>query len=545
MENNSPKCEQQGKELSKEQKFVDKKEEIIKKDKDEIKKQEEETYQVIKESNTKKNIKKEDEKKREKEDPNMMNISLSSDNPKENNINEEKEEDDSDDEKDEEMEEAETEESRIQVLQNEIQKFKETLTEKQTKENNKLMKMLTRSEKNFKFEYNSIKCLINYKFGDIIDNNEFIRYMKNGLSTLYSYDKNIKKSVFKFFKRIKKKIKDFIYIPMISDSPLNELKKQIYLGAISNQIEEIKKDDNLIKYIFYTESYFKEEPFDEISIDFERDKEFIKLFDEYNKTHKFQLNLDSIKDFIFSPTIKEAYLESCIEVFGKEANFVNIANIENALNDIYKYIVKNIKVANLPKLYYGITTYSKKIFISSSFKNNIKKSKDYKEKLTYLAGLIITILQEIMHCLTNYLPLYSNEYKALSNPFIRSFKKNLKIFDYVLGNKIFKEEDKLLYMIEDEIGSKLIIDPGYIFEKKLFKKKGKINYMIAEYFLKNDNLKKSLENFSLDFKTFKNKFKCNLYLKRINKETSITFRRAGGSVYGGCFFRPHENKFME
>ena len=30
MENNSPKCEQQGKELSKEQKFVDKKEEIIK-----------------------------------------------------------------------------------------------------------------------------------------------------------------------------------------------------------------------------------------------------------------------------------------------------------------------------------------------------------------------------------------------------------------------------------------------------------------------------------------------------------------------------------
>ena len=185
--------------------------------------------------------------------------------------------------------------------------------------------------------------------------------------------------------------------------------------------------------------------------------------------------------------MKEAYLETCKSVFG-DADFVNEKNIGSALDDIYENIIKkNMKLTKLEKGYYGVTIYSKKIFISNELTKNILESSFYETKVTYLGGLVKTILHEIIHCLTNLLPLLSTNYKELSNPFLRTFRKNVNTYDYVIGNKINENEnDSMIEFLNNKIKNyELIEDSGELFESKLFgnNKKNKMDYITSEYFL--------------------------------------------------------------
>ena len=93
---------------------------------------------------------------------------------------------------------------------------------------------------------------------------------------------------------------------MIKDSSLCEFKKHIYLGAVTSQLRE-DQYDIIKRYILYSEEYFNESDFEEISFIIKRGETFIKMFPEYGKEQTFQLNLENIKEFIFSRTIKEAY----------------------------------------------------------------------------------------------------------------------------------------------------------------------------------------------------------------------------------------------
>ena len=70
-----------------------------------------------------------------------------------------------------------------------------------------------------------------------------------------------------------------------------------------------------------------------------------------------------------------------------------------------------MKIVTLEKGYFGVTIYSKTIFISNAFIRNIKDLTLLETRVTYLAGLLRTILHEIMHCLTNYLPSFSRNYQ--------------------------------------------------------------------------------------------------------------------------------------
>ena len=82
-----------------------------------------------------------------------------------------------------------------------------------------------------------------------MDNHTFISFMKKGLSTLYSSDKEISKNVFDFFKNIQKEIKNFIFIPIINNNFLCEFKKHLYLGVLANHFKENDLND-LKKYAF-------------------------------------------------------------------------------------------------------------------------------------------------------------------------------------------------------------------------------------------------------------------------------------------------------
>jgi len=108
--------------------------------------------------------------------------------------------------------------------------------------------------------------------------------------------------------------------------------------------------------------------FEEIIFTIERSNLFIQSFHGYDKTYEFRLNLKNIKNYIFSEAVKEAYLKVCEEIFGREAKFVNKENIDDALNEIYEKIVKNMKVVKLEKYFYGVTIYSKKFLSQIIFK---------------------------------------------------------------------------------------------------------------------------------------------------------------------------------
>ena len=388
-----------------------------------------------------------------------------------------------------------------------------------------------------------------YKFGDKIDNKSFISYMEQGLSTLYSSDKEISDNIFKFFKDIKNVINNFIYIPMIKDSSLCEFKKHIYLGAVTSQLRE-DQYDIIKRYILYSEEYFNESDFEEISFIIKRGETFIKMFPEYGKEQTFQLNLENIKEYILSRTIKEAYLETCKNIFSKDADFVNEENIEKALNDIYEEIIKkNMKIVTLEKGYFGVTIYSKTIFISNAFIRNIKDLTLLETRVTYLAGLLRTILHEIMHCLTNYLPSLSTNYQGLCNPFIRTFKKNIKVYNYVIGKSIYEGAKNPFEILDNKIENyKLIEDSGKLFESKLFDSNdnGKLNYFISEYFLNLKNLNYPLKDFQLKIRLFQEKINNSRELESLRDKTSVTFKSFNKSFYfGNCLLDPKRPTFMK
>lgn len=427
---------------------------------------------------------------------------------------------------------------RINELIKSIENLKKNFSEMDISNIEEIQDYLTGVKTYDKFEFNSIKRAFNYKFGDSINNKDFIDKMRNGLFSLFSDEQGTIDRVKRFFCDIKNDIKDFLYIPMLEDNTLCEFKKHLYLGAISSQTDS--DDYNSIQeYIFYTKEYFNESDFKEIKVEISRDDNFIACFKEYQKEETVLLNLETIKKFMFSKTIKEAYLETCKEIFGENAPFVTIENIEKELNNIYETIIKKMKFSKFENGFYGVTIYSKKILISNSFYEEINKEKNDRRKLSLLSVLIMTILHEVMHCLSNTLPTNSKDYSELSNPFIRTFKKNIKVFDLVVGKSVYKEQKGVADILKENIEDyEYIWDSGHYFENKIFDDYNRafINYSDSEYFLNLQNLNFSLELFRQNYKSFNEKF-CEQKNKllNLNLNTEICFKRIKNNfIFGRC-----------
>ena len=428
-------------------------------------------------------------------------------------------------------------------LQKDIDTLKLLFSDEEKNEIIELQELLMGNNKSdIKFENYNIKRSFDYKFGNNIDNKAFISFIKEGLSTLYSDDDmdEINKEVFKFFTNIHNYIQDFLYIPMLKNNTLYEFKKYIYLAIISNQLK-IDDYDSFGNYIFYDESYFNESLFKEITLNIEREKLFLKNYPEYEKTYQFKLNFDIIKQYMFSPAVKEAYLETCKDIFGKDAKFVTKENIDKALDDIYENIIKkNIKFVKLERCFYGITLHNKKILITNSFQTNLDNCQNERIKVSLFAGLIMTILHEVSHCLTNCLPLYSEKYEKLSNPFIRSFKKNITTYNLVTGKTRYEyKKINVFDILREKIpGYELIKDSGNHFEKKLFKDIYTNNYLGSEYLLKIENLNQNLKEFNDNFKKFEGKVD-STDLNLLNNGTSVNCRgNRSLFYYGRCLLDP-------
>jgi len=434
-------------------------------------------------------------------------------------------------------------------IRKDVENYIKTLTHEDKNNIEKLQHYLTNYNKNYIFQENKMKSPFFYKFGDEIDNKKFISFMEQGLPTLYSNKEDIYKNVFEFFKDIEDEIKNFMYIPMLNNNTLCEFKRHLYLGALTSQMKE-EQYNKIINYIFYTDEYFNEKNFEPITFVLERRETFIHLFPEYSEKNTFELNLDNIHDYIFSKTILEAYYETCKDIFGKDATFVTKENIKIALNSIYDEIVKqNIRFVKLEKGYFGVTIYSKKILISNVFIKNIRELIHFETRVTFLGGLVRTILHEIMHCLTNCLPLL-NGFVGLSNPFIRTFKKNIKIYKYVHENKIFEgNDDSLEDILKKEIENyNFIEDSGRLFESKLFENDTdyRMNYFTSEYFLNINNLNQSPRDFKKNLKEFENKIIENRELKSLKDRTSFSFKSNNKPLYlGKCLLDPRKSNFID
>ena len=410
---------------------------------------------------------------------------------------------------------------RAEKLRIDIDNYIKTLSEEERKRIEGLQKYLTNYDNNYKFEENKIKMPLFHTFGENIDNKKFISYIEQEITNLYSSNKKISKNIFKFFQDIEKEIKNFICIPMLKENSLQEFKKHIYLKILTNQLEE-RDYKILIRYIFYDDEYFNESNFEEISFSITRNDLFIKKFPEYEKNYKFKLNLENIKEYMFSKTIKEAYLETCKDIFDKDASFVNKKNIDLVLNDIYEEIIKkNLKIVKLEKGHFGTSIYSKKIFISQSFIKNIKESEKQEKSITILAMLIRTILKEIMNCLTNYLPSFSKDEKGLSKNSVEILQNNIENYN-------------------------LISESGSNFERKLFDNESKMNFFNSEYFLNLKNLNQSLKNFKEKMKAFEAKIDESYEFKKLKDETTVIFRSYKNSAYfGKCLLDSKKQFFIE
>lgn len=124
---------------------------------------------------------------------------------------------------------------------------------------------------------------------------------------------------------------------------------------------------------------------------------------------------------------------------------MNDINIKEALSKKYEEIVKKWDFARLENDNFWVALYTKKIVISNFFYNKTEEEKFDKKKLSVLAGFIITILHKIVHCIVNYLPSYSQKYKDLCNPFIKTYKKNITVYDYIKTDTKYNE--KKIYWI--------------------------------------------------------------------------------------------------
>jgi hypothetical protein len=88
-------------------------------------------------------------------------------------------------------------------IRNDIEKYIKTLSNEEKNYIEGFQQYLTEYNPNFKFTKNKIKVSFSFKFGEPINNKIFISFIKNGLSTLYSSDKEIYYDVFNFFKILK------------------------------------------------------------------------------------------------------------------------------------------------------------------------------------------------------------------------------------------------------------------------------------------------------------------------------------------------------
>lgn len=187
-----------------------------------------------------------------------------------------------------------------------------------------------------------------------------------------------------------------------------------------------------------------------------------------------------------------------------------------------------------------MTIFTKKILISNEFYNKIKDTEYDGRKVSILAGLIITILHEIAYCLTNYLPSYSSDFSRLCNPFIGTFKKNVEIYDFIVGKSPFNGNDLFDFLKEKIENYKLIKDSRTLFEKKIFGTNYQNNYLNSEYFLRIENLQKSLKNFKAQYSKFIEEVN-NEGLDILNTKTFIVFKRVKDSFYfWKCIFDPEK-----
>ena len=93
-----------------------------------------------------------------------------------------------------------------------------------------------------------------------------------------------------------KKIKDFLYIPILKENTLCQLKKHLFLGVVCSQLDGKENGfdySQIFEYIFYTDSYFDESDFQEIEINLKRDDKFLEIFPSYDKECKINLNLET------------------------------------------------------------------------------------------------------------------------------------------------------------------------------------------------------------------------------------------------------------
>ena len=427
--------------------------------------------------------------------------------------------------------------------------FKKTIPIEQQKEISELQELLIGNNKsNKKFDNYTMKRAFDYSFGDKIDNIKFISYIKEGISILYLNDKidDYNNEVFKYFKKIREYTQDFLYIPMLKENTLHQLKKYLYLSVISNQLK-LCDYQLLPNYILYNESFFNESPFKEFQVDIENERILLNHFPKYKEFMRIKINFDLINDYIFSQPIQEAYFQTCREVFGQGAKFVTMNNIKLATKYIYEYIIKkNLKFVKLEPNYLGITLYNKKILITNSFLSNIYSSPNERKKITLIATLIMTILHEISHCLVNILPTYDKDYLILSNPFIRTFKKNVAVLDFIKGDIIYEGEKNVFGILNEKIKDyKFIEDSGSYFENKVFNNSEHYNYISSIYFLDKENLKCSLKEFNSKFENFKQAFEAN-EISSLNNGASFTCKRSGGYFYyGGCYLNPNGMFVME
>ena len=261
-----------------------------------------------------------------------------------------------------------------------IEKYKNSLPELTREKIDNIQNQLLNLKNNYtKNNNNCIKQNITHTFGDKIDNDTFIEYIQQGCENIYSWNQKKINDLDNFFKDVK--YKDFLCIPLLSnDDDLSEIKKHLFIGLVSNQKTQINAPEskNILSSI-----NLEQKTFTDYHMKFKRNKEFLDSITKNNFNNEYysketitiNLSLSSVSTFIQSKTSTDNYLNVCKSIFGEDADFVNKNNIEKCLKKICKDIVNKIKKITLPQGYYGVTIYSKKIFISNIFDKAIEKKK--------------------------------------------------------------------------------------------------------------------------------------------------------------------------
>ena len=165
-----------------------------------------------------------------------------------------------------------------------------------------------------------------------------------------------------------------------------------------------------------------------------------------------------------------------------------------------------------------------------------------------LTAILITILHEVCHCLTCELPKCDDTYKKFSNPFVRTYKKNIGLYKVIFeenNNEILEEnkfniikEKTIEYDTDDDNefikkhvdNYNYIEDSGEFFEKELMNDLSTIDYIKSEYLLNINNYNQSLEDFKNGYENFKNLFKTKNMNETI-EANSFQFKKSSENNY--------------